>query len=151
MPETQRIAVDTSVIVAGLFAWHEHHEPALSALQGALDADAEVVLPARVLIEAYSVMTRLPAQHRLAPADAYQALKGTFSGAIIVGLPPSESWTFLEDAIEKEIRGGAVYDAEILACIYQAGVEEVLTLNRAHFERMAPEGLRVVVPGQHGD
>ena len=42
--------------------------------------------------------------------------------------------------------GGAVYDAEIAEAAYRAGARRLLTLNRRHFERLAPEGLEIVEP-----
>ena len=69
-------AVDTSVVIAALLAWHESHEPALDSMIAARHGG--LVLPAPALTEAYSVMTRLPAPHRLAPADACELLSGSF-------------------------------------------------------------------------
>jgi len=44
------------------------------------------------------------------------------------------------------VAGGAVYDAEIAEAAYRAGARRLLTLNRRHFERLAPEGLEIVEP-----
>ena len=59
-------AVDTSVIIAALLGWHEAHDPALRALITASDTGGGTLLiPAPALVEAYAVMTRLPAPHEL--------------------------------------------------------------------------------------
>jgi hypothetical protein len=55
------IAADTSLVVALFASWHEAHDAAREALPG------EVRLPAHVLIESYSVLTRLPPPHRALP------------------------------------------------------------------------------------
>jgi AbrB family looped-hinge helix DNA binding protein len=54
------IAVDTSVVVAGFASWHEAHRSAAALAR-------QPRVPAHVLVEAYSVLTRLPPPHR-APA-----------------------------------------------------------------------------------
>src|SRR5687767_1073614 len=48
------LTADTCAVVAALSAWHEHHEPAAEALEDVS------VLPAHVVLESYSVLTRLP-------------------------------------------------------------------------------------------
>lgn len=42
--------------------------------------------------------------------------------------------------------GGTVYDALIAEVALRAGAIKLLTLNRRHFERVAPEGLAIVEP-----
>ncbi len=144
-------AVDTSVIVAALLAWHEFHEPALAAL---IDAFGEtLVVPAPALTEAYAVMTRLPAPHRLAPGDAGDLLSGSFENrARIVGLTEEETWSFLHANAHQHTTGGAIYDALILACAEKAGARRLLTLDRNDFLRLneyeAEKKIEIVVPGR---
>jgi len=140
------LAIDTSVIVAGLVSWHTGHQLALDALNTALES-SRVVLPTRVLIEAYSVMTRLPAPHRLAPADALAALASTFAGGVTLKhLPVSSYWRFLKDIAGDGTTGGSVYDAEIIECAIRAGASSIVTLNLSDFERLADGRLRVLDP-----
>src|ERR1043166_9312671 len=62
-------ALDTSAIIAALLTWHESHELALEALVGSMAArGSRLVVPGPALVEAYAVMTRLPAPRRLPPA-----------------------------------------------------------------------------------
>jgi hypothetical protein len=51
-------AADTSIAVAAFATWHENHDRALRALDGA------VRLIEHCALETYSVLTRLPAPHR---------------------------------------------------------------------------------------
>jgi len=139
------IALDTSVVIAGLLSWHEHHSEALSAIQRSLTET--VVLPAPTLVESYAVMTRLPAPHRLGPGDAYATLEGSFrKETLVVGLTKDEPWDLLKDLSGDLFSGGITYDAQILACARKAGADSLLTLNRRHFERLANENIDVVVP-----
>jgi len=140
-------AVDTSVIIAGLLAWHEHHENAFRSLTALLDSEDEFILPAPVLMEAYSVMTRLPPPHRLSPRDAFSLLDTSFRQcARIAQLGGRDIWPFLRDAAQDGTAGGQTYDAQILACAAKAGAERMLTLNTRDFERLAPSEIEVVTP-----
>ena len=141
-------AIDSRVIVAGLLAWHEAHDRAFRALVDALDDEGSgLVVPAPALVEAYSVMTRLPAPHRLAPGDAIDLLSGSFEGrATIVSLTGTETWRFLHNAAGEEIAGGSAYDALILRCARKAGATALLTLDRRDFSRLDTGAVRIVVP-----
>jgi len=95
MTELAIHAFDTSVIIAGVLGWHEHHLPALTALQRGFE-HARVVVPGPALIETYSVLTRLPSPHRLSPADALSLLEETFhSAATVPMLRTTELWRFV--------------------------------------------------------
>lgn len=61
---------DTSCMVAAVCDWHEHHERAREEIERRLDRDEVMVTAAPALVEAYAVLTRLPAPHRLSPEDA---------------------------------------------------------------------------------
>jgi len=137
-------AVDTSVIVAALLSWHERHEDAFRALEALLASNDGIVLPAPALVEAYSVMTRLPPPHRLAPKDAFALLEESFRGAAtVVQLTPEEVWLFLQNLAEAGVHGGQTYDGQIVACAARQGAQEILTLNPRDFERLAPPELAV--------
>lgn len=142
-----RIAVDTSVLVAAVQSWHEAHERAVEALGRALD-DPPVVVPLHVLVETYSVLTRMPKPRRLSPASVYDLLDRTLRGKVSVASPAGgTAFDLLASFRDREIAGGSVYDALIAEAARSAGANRLLTLNRGHFERVAPEGLEVVEPG----
>jgi toxin FitB len=133
MAERSLSAFDTSVIVAALLGWHEHHAPALRVLQQAFDRD-RVVVPAPALVEAYSVMTRLPAPHRISPVDALDLLDETFhAAAAVAALTASELWRFVRALPGAQVAGGRTYDAHILACADKAQARVLWTLNERDF------------------
>lgn len=139
-------AVDTSVVVAALLAWHESHEAALRSLVNA--RRGRLVLPAPALVEAYSVMTRLPAPHRLAAADAGELLSGSFESHVtVVSLGEKETWRFVHRTASQGLAGGATYDALILACALEARASRLLTFDRRDFLRLDTGEIEVVVPG----
>lgn len=107
-------AVDTSVVVAGFASWHEGHQSALAALA------RKPRVPAHVLVEAYSVLTRLPPPHR-APADLVSTfLAERFPDAPLV-LPARAYVRLVEGAARDGLAGGAIYDALIAATARHAG------------------------------
>ena len=59
---------DTSILVPALIPWHEHHPAALAVARSVQG------IPAHVLFETYSVLTRLPAPHRLAARAAAELI-----------------------------------------------------------------------------
>jgi predicted nucleic acid-binding protein len=102
------IAVDTSVVVAGFASWHQGHRAA-----GAVLARKPRV-PAHVLVEAYSVLTRLPSPHR-APADLVAAFLAQRFREAPLTLPARAHLALLEKASLAGVIGGSVYDALIAA------------------------------------
>jgi toxin FitB len=140
-------ALDASVIVAGLLSSHEHHEPAAAALTALLAEPGDVILPLQALVEAYSVMTRLPSPHRLSVKAALAILDRSLrQRTIVVGLDGEEAWTLIEDLSQRQIAGATSYDGVIAACARKGGAQRILTFNRSRFERLSGAGLEVVVP-----
>lgn len=125
------IAVDTSVVVAAFASWHEGHESAASVLA------RKPRVPAHVLVEAYSVLTRLPPPHR-APADLVATfLAERFREAPLV-LPGRSHIDLIEASARAGLAGGAIYDALIAATARHAGAT-LLTRDqraRAVYDRM---------------
>ena len=140
-------ALDTSVIIPALLAWHEHHAVAFPVVKEALVAESKVILPLPALVEAYAVLTRLPAPWRLRAVDAHRLLVSTFLGkAVVVGLDGDLAWDLLDDALAQGVSGGATYDAHIAACAKKAGAKCLATFNRRHFERLDLGDVALLVP-----
>lgn len=98
------IALDTSVVVPALVAWHEAHEVAREAASGA-------AVPAPARVEAYAVLTRLPSPHRLDAAVAAELLDRRFSRAHVLLPSASLHRSFVGRLAAAGIVGGAAYDA----------------------------------------
>lgn len=142
-----RVALDTGVLIALVCGWHEHHEAATRTVEARLQRAAALIVPAHALLEAYAVLTRLPAPHRLAPADALALLDGNFRhGVEVVALTAERTWALLDGAPRAGIHGGRTYDAAIAMAARRAGAHELLTLNLRHFEAFADERLTVTSP-----
>jgi predicted nucleic acid-binding protein len=108
------LAVDTSVVIAGFATWHEGHAAALIALA------RRPRLPAAVLVETYSVLTRLPPPHRVSPQTAAAYLKACFTEPLL-GVPAGDYRRIVDHAVDGAIAGGAVYDAVVAWSAKRAG------------------------------
>lgn len=128
------LAVDTSVVVAAFASWHESHGPAAAALA------RHPRVPAHVLVEAYSVLTRLPPPHRAPAALVAAFLAEQFSATPLV-LPGTEQARLVRRAAELGIVGGGIHDALVAATVRHAR-GRLLTRDRravATYERLGVE------------
>ena len=99
-----QLALDTSVSVPFLMRSHAAHETVSHQLDG-----LETVLTAHSLAETYSVLTRLPGDARLAPADAVSLIDANMGPTI--PLTDDIARDLHRRLAQLAIAGGAVYDA----------------------------------------
>jgi hypothetical protein len=88
-------------VIAALASWHERHEAAAIALEPV------TALPAHVVLEVYSVLTRLPSGLAVPAATAAATLARRFGG------PPLELGdraALLARLADADVSGGASYD-----------------------------------------
>lgn len=117
-----RSTADTSVLVAAFASWHQHHDVAFAALAR---VDAVVT---HCLLETYSVLTRLPAPHRMSADVVATYLDRTFGRHEPVALAASEQQALVSLCVAQGISGGSVYDALIAATCARANLK-LLTLD----------------------
>jgi predicted nucleic acid-binding protein len=112
--------------VPALVSWHPEHGAARRAL-----ADELTAIPAHVLLESFSVLTRLPAPHRIAVSDAATVLDAMVdaAGLTLIGLPAEEHRQLVSTLATQGVRGGAVYDGLVAATARHHDVE-LLTRDR---------------------
>lgn len=112
---------DTSVLVPALVEGHPEHEAAHAAMSSV------TALPAHVLLETYSVLTRLPPPLRIGAAEAATAV-----GALrhhVADLPAERVRALVADCARHGITGGAVYDALVAGTAIHHGLR-LLTRDR---------------------
>lgn len=131
------LALDTSVAIPLLVATHGAHGAVTRWWSG-----QEVALSGHALAETYSVLTRLPGDLRLAPADAARLLVERFVEPLLLG---SEVARRLPEALSRlGIAGGAVYDALVALAALEHGADLATRDARAKatYETV---GVRVIV------
>jgi hypothetical protein len=116
------IAVDSSVIIAACASWHEDHREAQQVMS------QDPCLIGHCALEAFSVLTRLPAAQRMAPGLVAEFLRETFHGEPLV-LSASAMGALVGDLHERGITGGAVYDG-LVAMSARAHDAELLSFDR---------------------
>lgn len=113
---TVPIAVDTSVAVPLLVRTHQHHRAVVDWWAG-----QDLALSGHALAETYSVLTRLPGDLRLAPADAARLLKARFVAPLL--LSSAKARTLPAVLSKLGIAGGAVYDALVALAAVEHGAD----------------------------
>jgi predicted nucleic acid-binding protein len=116
------IAADTSVVVAAFASWHEGHAASAAAVS------RRPRLPAQVILESYSVLTRLPAPHTAAAGTVREFLQLRFPSSPLV-LSSKAHAILVREAAAAGIVGGAIYDALIAFTAKRAGAS-LLTRDR---------------------
>ena len=138
---------DSNCIIAVLSQEHPDHQPAIGELARRLNRGEPMILASHALLEAYSVLTRLPALRGSTADRVGQALDDTFiQRGTVVALMAEEYQGLLLRCWTEGILGGTVYDALIAACAEKAQADTLLTFNERHFRRFASPSLQIVVP-----
>lgn len=107
--------------MAALAAWHERHEAAAAALANVR------ALPAHVMVEAYSVLTRLPGGLAVPAADAARTLEARFGGTPLRLTTPLRRRA-LSTLANAGVHGGASYDGLVAMEAHAHGLT-LLTLD----------------------
>lgn len=117
-------AADSSVAIAAFASWHEHHERARAIL------DQGVRLVEHCALETYSVLTRLPSPHRCSGIVVRDFVQARFPEPFLRLDAPA--WRrFMMDLPERELAGGAIYDALVAATAAQHDAELISCDRRA--------------------
>ena len=133
------LGVDTSVAVPLLIQTHTAHAEVVRWWGG-----RDIALSGHALAETYSVLTRLPGDLRLAPADAGRLITERFVEPLMLG---SDATRHLPEVLSRlGIAGGAVYDALVALAAAEHGACLATRDARARptYETV---GVRVVVAG----
>jgi predicted nucleic acid-binding protein len=116
------VTPDSSVIVAAFAPWHPLHR----RVRAELGAVSDVVAHAE--LEAYSVLTRLPAPFRADATVVAEYLRRRYPGDRLV-LGPTRRESLLGQLAAAGITGGKTYDA-LIAITANDADRELLTCDR---------------------
>jgi predicted nucleic acid-binding protein len=108
------LAIDTSVAIPLLVQTHVSHAAVVAWWGG-----RELALSGHAAVETYSVLTRLPGDVRLAPADAARLMAERFAQPLILRARTSQALPEL--LAGHGIAGGAVYDALVALAAVEHG------------------------------
>lgn len=113
-PGVTPIALDTSVAVPLLVQTHKAHPEVVRWWAG-----RAVALAGHALAETYSVLTRLPGDLRLDPADAARLIERRFESPLL--LSDRAAGRLPELLAARGISGGAVYDGLVALAAAEHG------------------------------
>ena len=117
-------AADSSVVVAAFASWHERH----AAARGMLDAGLRLI--EHCALKSYSVLTRLPAPHRVKGEVVREFITARFPQPFL-RLSARAFRNFVLDLPERGVSGGSAYDALIAATAAEHHAELVSCDRRA--------------------
>jgi predicted nucleic acid-binding protein len=133
------ILLDTSVAVPLVLSSHVAHRLVEQVVGG-----RPVALPAQAAIETYAVLTRLPGDARVAPADALTLMSDRFSSVVQPGREPMEMLGFL---VSRGVSGGATYDGVVAGAALVSGEDILLSRDRRAAATYARLGVNVELIG----
>lgn len=110
---SERLVVDTSVAIPMVVATHAAHD-AVERWR----ADREVALCGHALVETFAVLTRLPGDVRVSPADAAVLISARFGPPLLLSAKAARALPNRLAALG--IAGGAVYDAVVALAAREA-------------------------------
>jgi predicted nucleic acid-binding protein len=125
---------DSSVLVAAFDTLDEFHERAREVFIAGSEAGGAVAL--HTLAETFAVLT---GRRAVRAQVAYETIETNTRSLETIVLTAREYYDTMERAESLAIRGGAVYDALILACARKAKAPTIWTFNKRHFAFFAPD------------
>ena len=139
--------VDTNVIMYSLYKSEKHHAACVNLLKQAHDGEVALCVFPQIIGELYSNITPAKMAGSYAPTEAVQAIEEIlrFKGISLLPLPADVVPRLLKLLAEnKQVRGGDVFDVQLVAAMQGSGIKRVYTYNRKDFVRF--DGIEVLEP-----
>ena len=142
-----KVAFDTSVLVAGSVAGHEHGPRATAWLDGAKAGRFEAQASWHAFGEVWATLTALPATPRVPPALAERVVQRLGRHVRPGDLTWPDYLAAMERCVDRGLRSGAFFDALHLIVAERWAADLFLTFNTRHFSALAgPDTPRIAAP-----
>jgi predicted nucleic acid-binding protein len=132
-----RAFFDTSVLIAAFWSGHPDHEASVKLL-GAANRK-ECACAVHTLAEVYAVMTVLPVKPAIPPEQVMLFVQEVRDRFTLVTLDETAYFATLEQAAERGLTSGRIYDALLLRCAAKVKAQTIYTWNLKHFQAIAPD------------
>jgi len=144
------IAVDANVLVYALYRDAPQYASSRAFLERAQRGDLTLCFTSQTVAEFFSIVTsarRVSAPRT--PEEAVAAIQSkskmlALPGATLLPVPADVTSRWLDLLSWHPVRGGAIFDLQLIATIMANGVERICTFNRQDFEGFP--GLQVLTP-----
>jgi len=147
MTSADRAAVDANVLVYAIYRDTPQHAAGRAWLDRAVRGEVKICLTSQVLAEFFAIVTnpRRVSDPRT-PGDAVTAIEAVLAlpGATLLPVTPEVTSRWLELLRHHPVRGGAIFDLQLIATLAANGVERICTFNRADFEGFP--SLEIITP-----
>ena len=134
-PRKHSIAFDTSVPVAAAVGCHPRHGEAVEQLELARE-EHDGFLCAPALAEIYSVLTKIPLEHRISPKQAISFVQALGDFLVVVPCDASVYDTAPQTLCGENLTSGVVFDALHLIAAENIRADVLVTFNGSDFERI---------------
>jgi toxin-antitoxin system PIN domain toxin len=144
---TDRVAVDANILVYAVYRDTPQHAASRAWLERAVRGEVKICLTSQVLAEFFAIVTNPKrVSDPRTPDDAVTAIEAALAlpGTTLLPVLPQVTSRWLEMLRHHPVRGGAVFDLQLIATLAANGVDRICTFNRADFERFP--GLEIVTP-----
>ena len=139
------VAIDTSVLVAGIIAAHASHAPTKQWLDAIDRRELEAIVCTHALAELYAVLTRIPGG--LSPAEAQVTVSNLRNRLRVAPLTAGSYVAAIERCGTRALKSGVIFDALHLVAAERSGAAALLTFNPGDFTRLAEaHSPMIVVP-----
>ena len=129
--------LDTSVLIGAFWRGHPDHESSLKLVSAA--DKRKSVCAAHTLAEVYATMTALPVKDVIPTDQALLFVQEVRDRFTIVTLTGDEYYSTIQQAAERGLMSGRIYDALILRCAAKVNAEVIYTWNLKHFRSIRPD------------
>ncbi len=135
-----KVFFDTSVLVAASEQSHPHYAQAWPALRRVAAGKDQGFMSVHSIAELYAVLTRLPVQPRVHPAEAVRIVADNILPNFeTVPLGKKDYVEALKLVGDGGWSGAKIYDALLIGCAAKCGAERIYTFNLADFRQLAPD------------
>jgi len=141
------VAVDANILVYAVYRDTPQHAASRAWLELAARGELKVCLTSQVLAEFFAIVTNPTGVSDPRTTDeAVTAIEAVLAipGATLLAVSPQVPSLWLEMLRHRPVRGGSVFDLQLVATLAANGVERICKFNRADFEGFP--GLEIVTP-----
>lgn len=142
-----RCLVDTNVLVYSLYETDDRHQACMSLLERGQVGDVALCISSQVLVEFYAMITdSRRVTSAFLPNEALGAVNEILAMPNLtrLSIPADLVSRWIRLAEEHPVSRGAIFDVQLVATMLAAGVRQIYTYDKNHFERF--EEIKVLTP-----